>query len=65
MKRFAVTVPVLLIVLLIFASAAATQPAPKVVRIGMLCAPLCDGSYDNVFLDELRKLGWVEGTIVV
>ena len=65
MKRFAATVPVLLVVLLVFASAAATQPAPRVARIGMLCAPSCNGSYNNAFLDELRKLGWVEGTTIV
>ena len=65
MRRLAATVPVLLTVLLGFASAAATQPAPKVARIGMLCAPLCNTSYNSAFLDELRKLGWVEGTTIV
>ena len=65
MKRFAATVPVLLVLLLVFASAAATQPAPKVARIGMLCAPLCNVSYNNASFDELRKLGWVEGTTIV
>ncbi len=65
MRRFAATVPVLLVVLLVFASAAATQPAPKVARIGMLCAPSCNVSSNDVFLDELRKLGWVEGTTIV
>jgi hypothetical protein len=61
MKRFTATLPVLLVVLLVFASAAATQPAPKVARVGMLCNPLCKGSFSDAFLDELRKLGWVEG----
>src|SRR6266700_6320301 len=61
MRRFAVTV---LVVLLVFASAAATQPAPKVARIGMLCTPLCNLSPNNAFVDELRKLGWVEGTTI-
>jgi putative ABC transport system substrate-binding protein len=65
MRRFAVTVPVLLVVLLVFASAAATQPAPRVARIGMLCAPLCNLPPNNAFLDELRKLGWVEGSTIV
>jgi putative ABC transport system substrate-binding protein len=64
MRRFAATVPVLLIGLLVFASAAATQPAPKVARIGMLCTPLCNTSPNDAFLDELRKLGWVEGTTI-
>ena len=63
MRRFSATVSVLLVVLLVFASAAATQPAPKVARIGMLCAPSCNSNDD--FLDELRKLGWVEGTTIV
>jgi putative tryptophan/tyrosine transport system substrate-binding protein len=62
MRRFAATVPVLVVVLLVLASVAATQPAPRVARIGMLCAPSCNVS---VFLDELRKLGWVEGTTIV
>jgi len=65
MRRFSATVPVLLVVLLVFASAAATQPAQRVARIGMLCAPLCNTIYSNPFLDELRKLGWVEGTTIV
>jgi putative ABC transport system substrate-binding protein len=65
MRRFAATVPVLLVVLLVFASAAATQPAPKVPRVGMLCYPLCNVSFNDAFLDELRKLGWVQGTTIV
>jgi putative ABC transport system substrate-binding protein len=65
MRRFAATVPVLLIVLLVFASAAATQPAPRVARIGMLCSPLCNLSPNDAFLDELRKLGWIEGATIV
>jgi putative ABC transport system substrate-binding protein len=65
MKRFAATVPVLLVVLLVLASAAATQPAPKVARVGMLCNPMCNVSFNDAFLDELRKLGWVEGTTIV
>jgi putative ABC transport system substrate-binding protein len=65
MRRFAATVPVLLVVLLVFASAAATQPAPRVARVGMLCAPLCNLPPNNAFVDELRKLGWVEGTTIV
>ncbi len=65
MKRFAVPVPVVLVVLLVFASTAATQPAPRVARIGMLCAPLCNTVPNDAFLDELRKLGWVEGTTIV
>jgi putative ABC transport system substrate-binding protein len=65
MRRFSATVPVLLVVLLVLASAAATQPAPKVARIGMLCADSCNVRPGDAFLDELRKLGWVEGTTIV
>jgi hypothetical protein len=31
----------------------------------LLCAPSCNTIYNDVFLDELRKLGWVEGTNLV
>lgn len=65
MKRFAAALPVILVVLLVFASAAATQPVPKVARVGMLCNPSCNVSFNDAFLDELRKLGWVEGTTIV
>jgi putative tryptophan/tyrosine transport system substrate-binding protein len=65
MRRFAATVPALLVVLLVFVSAAATQPTPRVARVGMLCFPLCNLSLNDAFLDELRKLGWVEGTTIV
>jgi putative ABC transport system substrate-binding protein len=61
MKRFAATVPVLLVVLLVFASTAEIKAAPKVARIGMLCAPSCGVA----FFEELRKLGWVEGTTII
>jgi putative tryptophan/tyrosine transport system substrate-binding protein len=65
MRRFAATVPALLVVLLVFVSAAATQPTPRVARVGMLRFPLCNLSLNDAFLDELRKLGWVEGTTIV
>jgi len=64
MRRF-IALVLLPFVMLFFASAAATQPAPKVARIGMLCAPKCDTVYNTVFFDELRKLGWVEGANLV
>ena len=56
--------PDLLIVLLGFATAAATQPAPRVARIGMLCPVTCNSGAPvyAAFIDELRKLGWIEGT---
>jgi len=31
----------------------------------MLCADSCYVSPGDAFLDELRKLGWVEGTTIV
>ena len=65
MRRSAATVPVLLVVLLVFASAVETQAAPRVPRVGMLCTHSCSGSVNDAFLDELRKLGWVEGTTMV
>jgi putative ABC transport system substrate-binding protein len=52
-------------VLLVFASAVETQAAPRVPRVGMLCTHSCSGSVNDAFLDELRKLGWVEGTTMV
>jgi putative tryptophan/tyrosine transport system substrate-binding protein len=64
MRRFAATLSVLLVALLIFVSAAATQPAPKVARIRMLCPSSCTGPVYDGFFDELRKLGWIEGTTV-
>src|SRR4051794_37768683 len=65
MRRCTAMMPVLVVVLLVLASAAVAQPSPKVARVGMLCYPLCNVSYNDAFLDELHKLGWVEGTTVV
>jgi putative ABC transport system substrate-binding protein len=64
MRRFAGVVPIL-IVLLVFASAARTQAAPKVPRVAILCAPSCTGVTFDALVDELRNLGWVEGTTMV
>jgi putative ABC transport system substrate-binding protein len=64
MRRFAGVVPIL-IVLLVFASAARTQAAPKVPRVAILCAPSCTGVTFDALVDELRNLGWVEGTTIV
>jgi ABC-type uncharacterized transport system substrate-binding protein len=65
-RRFAATPLVFLVALLAFASAAATQPAPKVARIGMLCPISCaPAPITNALSDELRKLGWLEGTTIV
>jgi putative ABC transport system substrate-binding protein len=65
MKRFAATVPILLVMLLVFASAAVGQPAPRVARVGMLCSVSCTVDGYDALSDELRKLGWIEGTTLV
>ncbi|MEO6226685.1 MAG: ABC transporter substrate-binding protein, partial [Thermomonas sp.] len=65
MKRFAAAVPVVLFMLFAFASLATSQPAPKVARVGMLCSVACTGDAYDALSDELRKLGWIEGTTMV
>ncbi|WP_441280006.1 ABC transporter substrate-binding protein [Bradyrhizobium sp. 63_E2_N1_3] len=64
MRRFAVTVSALLVVLLSFASAATAQSLGRMARIGMLCAPACKVAFNEAFVDELKKIGWVEGTTI-
>ena len=61
-SRYAVD---LLVALLAFASAAATQPAPRVARVGMLCSVSCTGDAYDALSDELRRLGWVEDTTIL
>src|SRR5436190_17184988 len=65
MKRLIAALPVVLIAVFSLSSSAGTQPA-KVARIGMLCYVACSGgpTYDALY-DELRKLGWLEGTTIV
>jgi putative ABC transport system substrate-binding protein len=65
MRRFAAVLPVLLIPLLAFAPTAATRPAPKIARVGMLCSVSCTGDAYDALSDELRKLGWIEGTTIL
>jgi len=66
MRRFLATVPVLLVVLLAFASAATAQAVRKVAHVGMLCPNSCaPAPITNALSDELRKLGWLEGTTIV
>jgi putative ABC transport system substrate-binding protein len=65
MRRFAATVPVFLGALLVLAPAVRTQAATKMPRVAMLCSPACSGSNMGPFFEELRKLGWVEGTNIV
>lgn len=33
-------------------------------RIGVLCAPACNLGPNDAFMDELQKLGWIEGTTI-
>jgi len=66
MRRFLATSPVLLVVLLAFASAATAQAVRKVAHVGMLCPNSCaPAPITNALSDELRKLGWIEGTTIV
>jgi hypothetical protein len=65
MRRFTAIVSIVLALLLVFASAAGTQAAPKVPRVAMLCAPACRGSNMDALYDELRKLGWIEDSTIV
>lgn len=66
MRRFLATVPVLLVVLLAFASAATAQAVRRVAHVGMLCLISCaPAPITNALSDELRKLGWLEGTTIV
>src|SRR4029079_19147299 len=66
MRRFLATLPVLVVVLLAFASAATAQAVRKVAHVGMLCPNSCaPAPITNALSDELRKLGWLEGTTIV
>jgi putative tryptophan/tyrosine transport system substrate-binding protein len=65
MRRFLAAVPVLLVVLLAFASAATAQAVRKVAHVGMLANSCAPGPIGTALSDELRKLGWIEGTTIV
>src|SRR5258708_29727695 len=65
MRRVTAIVSIVLAVLLVFASAAGTQAAPKMPSVAMLCAPACRGSNMDALYDELRKLGWIEDSTIV
>jgi putative tryptophan/tyrosine transport system substrate-binding protein len=47
---------------LLLTCAATAQAPTKTARIGMLCPVRCAGSGYTAFHDELRKLGWIEGS---
>ncbi len=53
--------PVACLALLAIGNTAAGQTASRPARIGMICATVCP----TVVLDELRQLGWVEGSTVL
>jgi len=65
MRRFFATVPVLLVVLLALASEATAQAVRRVAHVGMLASSCAPGPIGNALSDELRKLGWLEGTTIV
>lgn len=48
--------------LILISYAAAAQTPTKTARIGMLCPVRCAGPGYTAFDDELRKLGWIEGS---
>ena len=48
--------------LALLTSAVVAQTPTKTARIGMLCPVRCAGAGYTAFDDELRKLGWVEGS---
>src|SRR5918998_930874 len=50
------------IFLTLLTCAAAAQASTKTARIAMLCPVRCTGSGYTAFEDELRKLGWIEGS---
>jgi ABC-type uncharacterized transport system substrate-binding protein len=47
---------------LLVACAATAQTLTRTARIGMLCPVRCAGPGYTAFDDELRKLGWIEGS---
>ncbi len=59
MSRFPATTTA---VCLLLTCAAAAQTPAKTARIGMLCPVRCAGPGYTAFDDELRKLGWIEGS---
>lgn len=66
MRRFLATMPVLLVVLLAFTSAATAQAVRRVAHVGMLCPTSCaPAPVTSALSDELRKLGWLEGSTIV
>ena len=64
MRRFAARLAIL-VVLLVFTAPGETQTAPKVPRVAIVCVPSCSGVTFDALLDELRSLGWVEGSTIV
>src|SRR5262245_17447280 len=67
MKRAAVPSILVLVVLLAFAVIAEAQQTGKVFRIGFLDSSTASGSTVllKAFLQELSKLGWIEGKNII
>jgi putative tryptophan/tyrosine transport system substrate-binding protein len=53
------------VALLAMGSMAEAQPMQKPARIGMLCSVSCAARNFPILFNELRKLGWVEGSTIV
>jgi putative tryptophan/tyrosine transport system substrate-binding protein len=53
--------PIACVALLAIGSTTVGQTASRPARIGMLCATVCP----TVVLDELRQLGWIEGSTIL
>ncbi len=64
MRRIAPTFAVL-VLSLVLATPVKAQTLAKTPRVAILCAPTCTGITFDALLDELRKLGWIEGTTIV
>jgi hypothetical protein len=58
------TLSVTCLALLATTSTSAAQPSAQQARIGLLCSTLCSGGSFPALLDELRKLGVVEGSTI-
>lgn len=64
MVRFAATLTMLMVSLMLTAPARA-QTTAKLPRVAILCVPSCSGVTFDALLDELRSLGWVEGVTMI
>jgi putative tryptophan/tyrosine transport system substrate-binding protein len=63
MRRFAATLSILILAV-VLAAPARSEATAKMPRVAILCAPSCSGLTFEALLDELRKLGWIEGSTI-